>query len=179
MRLFIALELPQQTKQNLTRSAEQFRQLANGGNFIPQQNYHVTLHFLGEVAPTDVIYIQSAMDLCKNLVAPQVAISKFALLRGDIVCAKLKQNAQLDELHNTLGNALEQRNFDVEHSAYRPHVTLIRKQSFTLPFSEVTKSVDVFNKPFVATNITLYQSFLTPQGAEYKPLYTVTLKENE
>ena len=52
MRIFVAAELPQKTKENLARSAEQMKHFAEKGNFVPMQNYHITLHFLGEVAET-------------------------------------------------------------------------------------------------------------------------------
>ena len=180
MRVFIALNLPQKTKDNLERSANEFKALSNGGNFIPKDNYHLTLHFLGEVAPSDLIYVQSAMDGVKNLPAPELSVSQFTVLRAsDIVCAKLKQSPALTTLHDSLGEKLEEHGFVVEHRAYRPHVTLIRKKNFSLPFSEVTKSVNVYNMPFNATELTLYESVFTASGVTYRELYTVTLPTQE
>ena len=177
MRVFIALNLPQKTKDNLERSAGEFKSLATGGNFIPKENYHLTLHFLGEVAPSDLTFVQSAMDGVRDLPAPELAVSQFTVLRAsDVVCAKLRQSQALTALHDELGARLEQHGFEVEHRAYRPHVTLIRKKSFAQPFSEVTKSVHVYNMPFVATELTLYESVFAASGVTYRELYTVTLK---
>lgn len=176
MRVFVALKLPDKTKDNLARSAEQLRHFDCGGSFIPKDNYHVTLHFLGEVAASDLIYVQSAMDAVADMPAPTVAISQLSVLRAsDIVCAKFRKDKMLTELHEALAQKLEEQGFTVEHRAYRPHVTLVRKYKFSLPFSEVTKSVDVYNAPFVADEIVLYQSELTKFGAVYTPLYTVKL----
>lgn len=180
MRIFVALELPEKTKDNLARSAEQFRQFATKGRFTERQNYHVTLHFLGEVAESDLIYVQSAMDGIKDLPAPVIALHQFSVLRGgDIVCAKIRQNGDLTVLHDKMGELLENNGFDVEHRAYRPHITLIRQYGFSLPFSEVTKSVDVFNKQFAATEVVLYQSVLDRSGPTYTELYRVSLKPQE
>ena len=177
MRVFVALDLPQKTKDNLERSANEFKSLANGGNFTPKENYHLTLHFLGEVAPSDLTFVQSAMDGVRDLPAPELAISQFTVLRAsDVVCAKIRQCAALTTLHDELGERLEQHGFVVEHRAYRPHVTLIRKKNFSLPFSEVTKSVNVYNKPFYATDLTLYESVFTSSGVTYRELYKVVLK---
>lgn len=177
MRVFIALDLPQKTKDNLERSAEEFKALSAGGSFVKKENYHLTLHFLGEVAPSDLTFVQSAMDGVKDLPAPELAVSQFTVLRAsNVVCAKLRQNKPLEVLHDELGARLEQHGFVTEHRAYRPHVTLIRKKSFALPFSEVTKSVHVYNKPFVATDLTLFESVFTHDGVEYRELYKVTLK---
>ena len=180
MRVFVALELPQKTKDNLERSSKQFAELSNGGNFVPKDNYHITLHFLGNVAASDLIYIQSAMDSIAHLPAPELAVTQFAMMRtNDIVHAKLRQSAELIALHDALGDKLEECGFEVEHRAYRAHVTLIRKKSFVLPFSEVTKSVKVYNMPFVATNVVLYESLLSSNGASYNELYRVVLRPNE
>ena len=180
MRIFIALELPDKTRENLARSVAQMKNFATKGNFAPTENYHVTLHFLGEVAEHDLIYVQSAMDKISNLAAPECALAQFAVLRGNgIICAKLRQNGALTELHDRLGEQLELNRFDVEHRAYRPHVTVLRNFAFELPFSEVTKSVDVYNKPFLATEVVLYQSVLSQSGATYRELYRVSLKKPE
>ena len=178
MRIFIALEIPQRTKDNLARSAMQFRQLATAGNFVATQNYHITLHFLGEVAESDLIYVQHAMDGIRNLPAPTLSLLQFVTLRGsDATVARLKNCPALVELHDKLGERLEQNGFTVEHRAYRPHITVCRKAKFTLPFAEVTKNVDVFNAPFIASKVVLYQSVLSKDGPTYTPLYTVTLRE--
>ena len=88
MRVFIALNVPDKMRDNLERSASQFKDLATGGSFTPKDNYHVTLHFLGNVQPSNLIYIQSAMDAVKHLPAPRLAISQFAVLRAsNVACA--------------------------------------------------------------------------------------------
>ena len=176
MRLFIALDLPERTADNLERSASQLKQLSIGGRFVAKQNYHLTLHFLGEVAESDVMYVQAAMDEIRNLLAPTLAVLQIAMMRtGDLVYAKIKNAPELITLHEKLGSALENLRFAVEHRAYRPHVTLARKATFSLPFSEVTKNVTVFNAPFCANKVVLYASALGSDGPTYTPLYTITL----
>lgn len=120
------------------------------------------------------------MDAIKSLPAPRLAISQFAVLRAsDIVCARFNKNANLTTVHDTLADNLEKMGFTVEHRAYRPHVTMIRKYAFSLPFSEVTKCVDVYNKPFDAPEIVLYESVFEQDGVTYNPLYSVTLPIEE
>ena len=179
MRIFVAVELPDKTKDNIVRSIEQLKNFAVRGRFVERNNLHLTLHFLGEVAERDLIFVQSAMDGIRDLPAPQIALQQFAVLRGsDVVCAKIRQqNNTLTTLHDKLGEILEANRFDVEHRSYRPHITVARKFAFSLPFSEVTKNVDVYNKPFAATEVVLYQSILNSDAPIYKELYRVSLKE--
>ena len=179
MRVFVAVELPDKVKDNIMRSVEQLKHFTTRGKFVERENLHVTLHFLGEVASHDLIFVQSAMDGIRHFPAPQIALQQFVSLRGsDVVCAKIRQQSDtLSLLHDNLGKLLEENRFDVEHRAYRPHVTVLRKPAFSLPFSEVTKNVDVFNKPFAATEIVLYQSILNNDAPVYKELYRISLKE--
>ena len=178
MRVFVAIELPDKTKENILRSIEQLKSFAVRGRFVEKSNLHLTLHFLGEVAERDLIFVQSAMDGIRHMPAPQIALHQFVILRGsDVVCAKIRQQDNaLTELHDRLGELLEAHRFDVEHRSYRPHITVARKQAFSLPFSEVTKSVDVYNKPFAATEVVLYQSILSGDAPIYKELYRVSLQ---
>ena len=74
MRIFIALNIPDKTRDNLERSASQFKDLATGGSFTKKENYHITLHFLGNVEESDLIYVQSAMDGIRHLPAPKLSI---------------------------------------------------------------------------------------------------------
>ena len=48
MRLFIAIELPRSFKQELARVQKEVKQVSCGGRVVPQENFHITLHFIGE-----------------------------------------------------------------------------------------------------------------------------------
>lgn len=178
MRVFVALCLPQKTKDNLARSAEQMKHFSTRGNWVPADNYHVTLHFLGEVLSSDLLYAISAMDKLKDLPSMTLALDKFSVWRGsDVICCKLRRDRALEHLQSQLGEHLEQNGFDVDHRAFRPHVTVCRKGAFELPFSEVTKGVDVYNSPFEASDVVLFQSVFTQSGVEYKELYRISLQK--
>ena len=77
MRLFIAITLPQQTKLNLVRNIEQLKAFATSGNFVSEDNLHITLHFLGETPESQLIYIQSAMDKLKGMEKPKALFSGY------------------------------------------------------------------------------------------------------
>ncbi len=174
MRVFIAIDIPQKTKDNLERSARQFSDYAAKGRFTVKDNYHLTLHFLGNVAENDLIYVQSALDSVQDMSAPELSITQFATLRAsNVVCAKFRKDEKLTLLHEKLGAKLEESGFNVEHRAYRPHVTIIRDYKFTLPFSEVTKNVDVYNIPFVADRINLYESVFGENGVTYRKILVI------
>ena len=48
MRLFIAIDLPRSFKAELARIQKEVKGISCGGRFVPQDNFHITLHFIGE-----------------------------------------------------------------------------------------------------------------------------------
>ena len=72
MRLFIALEFSRKTRQSLSASAEVLRQICDKASLTREENFHLTLVFLGEIPPDRVKDIRAAMDEC---VAPPVRVS--------------------------------------------------------------------------------------------------------
>lgn len=178
MRLFVALNLPQYAVSSLQRCVDSLQPYLVEGRVTDSQNYHITLSFLGEVDENNLIYIQSAMDKVKDMSAPQLSFAGLINMRSsDIACAKIKKNADLVALQSNLADALEQRGFSVEHRTYRPHVTLIRKYKFSLPFAEAIKYAELSNRPFDCPTITLFQTVFGSGGVTYRPLYTVNLAE--
>src|SRR5690348_4241579 len=54
MRLFTAIELPEQVRGTLSEWARQWKLRYRGASWVRPENFHVTLKFLGEVAEADV-----------------------------------------------------------------------------------------------------------------------------
>lgn len=179
MRLFIALPLTQCATKALQRCTDSLAPHLTSGRIVDSDNYHITLSFLGEVSENNLIYIQSAMDAIKAMPAPTLSFVGLGNIRSsEIVCAKLKKSDKLFDLQSALANELEQRGFAVEHRAYRPHVTLIRKYKFDLPFAEAVKYAQLSNMPFQCDEVTLFETIFGSGGVNYRPVYTVKLPSN-
>lgn len=176
MRLFIALDIPQKQKDLLEKSVQQLKPFAVKGTYVPKENYHITLQFLGEVEFSRVLYLQNLLDELKSFRVIDTANDQIAHWRAaDLVCAKYTCGKALKEVFAFLGENLKQNGYFCEERKFVPHITLMRRPIFTMPFTEIKKSVDVFNKPFVASEVKLYSSELKSGGAEYTELYGVTL----
>ena len=61
MRTFIAIELEEETKAQLAEVQAEAEKLCRRGNYTPKENFHLTLHFLGEVQEEDLDYLQEAI----------------------------------------------------------------------------------------------------------------------
>lgn len=123
MRLFIAIELPRSFKQELARVQKEVKQMSCGGRFVPQENFHITLHFIGE-----------SDDLAGAVAAMREAargIRTFTLHLGKYDCfdkngsktSFLHVKGELDELdrlYESLQSALYDNGFSRERKRFRP-----------------------------------------------------------
>lgn len=181
MRLFLAFKLPQTAVSYLEKIQAQLKPYTKKGSFVPPNNFHLTLKFLGEVYPDKLYSLYGLLDDVKEYACPTFSIQQISTLRAaDIVCAKLKYDEGAAKIEKHMTDMLEKVGFTVEKRAYVPHVTLMRRYAFDLPFSEIVKNITVYNKPFCCDEIKLYSSLLSNGSAPlYSELYSVKLKEEE
>lgn len=180
MRTFIAIKLPDEAVSNLIKMQNQLEPFARRGSFTPEENLHVTLKFLGDVSVDTVQRVMRSMDKLGGYLAPQMSFQQVSTLRAaDVVVAKLKSQPQLFEMEKLLTYEMDRLGITAERRIYTPHVTLMRHYAFDLPFTEVAKSVKVFNKPFIADEICLFETQFNDRApVSYNEMYCIKLPHN-
>jgi 2'-5' RNA ligase len=130
MRLFIAIDFPDEVKDTLYSLSEKLRAQSRQGNFSRRENQHLTLSFLGETGKVDKI--QRAMDRAAGgaFSLETGRLGRFRRDGGDVWWIGLKENPPLTALQKRLSSLLEQEGFPQEHREYRPHLTLGRQVLF-------------------------------------------------
>ncbi len=173
MRLFIAIELPRSFRQELARVQKEVKQLSCGGRFVPQENFHITLHFIGE-----------SDDLAGAVAAMREAvrgIRTFTLHLGKYDCfdrngsktAFLAVKGELDELgrlYESLQCALYDNGFSRERRRFRPHITLGRSVEQDALVTEELKALSP-NASMTVAGITLFESVRQDGKVAYQPLH--------
>jgi 2'-5' RNA ligase len=154
LRLFVALELPAAFKEALARVMEELRRAgASGLRWVRPEGIHLTLKFLGSVAPARLPAIEAALQ--------QAVPSPFTL------------TLTLDQL-GTFGGPTRTR--VVWAGVSGPHLTLARVADNASPaerrrISELVQAVRLPPlAPLPFTEVSLMQSFLQPGGAVYQCL---------
>ncbi|MDO5297728.1 MAG: 2'-5' RNA ligase family protein [bacterium] len=66
MRLFIAINFDEATKEAAAASAKLLQQHSLRGNFSSRDNYHITLAFLGETERRRLPKVREAMENCQG-----------------------------------------------------------------------------------------------------------------
>lgn len=189
MRTFIAIELPEIIQKRLYESAENIRQVLprHAVRWIPAENIHLTLKFLGEISEHN---LEILSPLLSQSVAQQppffMDIQDFGvfphLKRPRVIWAGIRApkalhtlQAEIDKTTATLGYAADKRPFS-------PHLTLGRLREPVSPGNVqiLRNALQEYALPPLGsihiTQVTLFKSVLTRQGAIYTPLYHYSLK---
>jgi 2'-5' RNA ligase len=156
MRLFIAIPLPPDITRALAAARAELEAHGATGRFIPRENYHITLHFLGE---TDALKdITDAMREAVRDIKPFVLrLREYGSFKTDgshtgfvnVTC----DSDELNRLYESLESALWERGFSKNRGRLTPHITLGRKiegdEEFVLPPKKTA---------FTANAVVLYES---------------------
>jgi len=125
MRLFVAILLPQEIKDNIST----LRGGIPDARWIAAENAHVTLAFIGEVQGPEMADISLALGRI-NYPAFDIEIDGVGVFgsskRPRILWAGVKPQKTLTLLHQKIVTAIESTGAKVDDRRFRPHITLAR-----------------------------------------------------
>ncbi|MBQ6570587.1 MAG: RNA 2',3'-cyclic phosphodiesterase [Clostridia bacterium] len=180
MRLFIAIGFDNAAKKELAGSTLLLKNACERGSFSRDENFHLTLVFLGEIERVKLKTITDVMD--STAVSPfEMKIAGFSRFRrddGDILLRRLEYPAELTELHAQLYSALKVKGFTLESRKFSPHITLARRAVLARGVSLESLS-DVIEPICVKVDsIYLMRSDRTGGMLTYTPLHKTVLKKD-
>ena len=170
MRLFVALELPHALRSRLTRLAAGLP----GARWLPPENYHLTLRFLGEMPGHRAEELDGALHALRgrrfSLTLSGVGVFEKAG-RPQALWAGVERNPQLEHLQNKIETAVQRVGFAPERRRFAPHVTVARLDN--APPQKLAEWVQAHNllraDPAEMGHFTLFSSHLGKDGAVYTP----------
>jgi 2'-5' RNA ligase len=175
MRLFLAIDLPQEVRAHLIEVRKRLEPALPKIAYTRAENLHLTLKFLGDVEPKRLAALTESLALIK----PQPIELRAAGIecfpsRGPIRIVAAAMSGTVPPLR-ALVEAIEQRckylGFEKEQRAYRPHITLARARpvistKFRTAAEQVTQ--DLWPGPsFSVPEFVLMDSQLSPEGSKY------------
>ena len=125
MRLFLGIKLPPAVAEYLYPIGREIAK-TRGGNPTQERNYHLTLHFLGDVSPEAVIRAMHASAPSPAFFLRLSEAGSFRHGNREVCWAGVKVTADLIRLHLSLSQALLSEGLQSEDIPYRPHITLCR-----------------------------------------------------
>jgi len=123
MRLFIAIRFTSEIKNELTRFQNDLKRNGLAGRFVPVENLHLTLAFIGEYPnPDDVLDVLE-----------QVPFTPFDLSLGsagqfgDLYWCGIDNAIGLEAYVRRLRRALAESGIPFDKKKFSPHITLVRR----------------------------------------------------
>ena len=170
MRLFIGIGLPPELREKLASAARTLLAHRDHIRWTPPENLHLTVSFLGQVAPDRIAAIEQALT---GIHSPPLSLElngAGAFPRAGILYAQIKPTPALVSLANQVFRAMETCGFPREQRPYTPHITLARIKNSGSNLHLREPSDPAFHQRFETHELHLYESLTLPQGAQYKVL---------
>lgn len=171
LRLFVAVPLPEMIRTRL--------QLLCGGlpgvRWVPPENFHITLRFIGEVDGGTCHDIDASLA---GIRAPRFSLTlagvgHFGNGRSvRAIWAGVEKEPGLHHLHDKVESAIVRAGQPAEGKKFTPHITLARPK-VPPPVNKLQSFLaanNLFRTPaFEVTQFTLFSSFLGSESANYRP----------
>lgn len=123
MRLFVAIQLSDELKTSLTGMMHELKKAGVKGSFVPTNNLHLTLAFIGETKETPAV-----KDALKTVQYKPFRLSLTeAGSFGDLIWVGLKGSQGLAGAVKAVRDALDAAGIEYDRKKFVPHITLVRK----------------------------------------------------
>ena len=165
-RLFVAIDIPEAIRNALTRLAGELP----AARWVPEEQLHLTLRFIGEVGPQTCSAITGALS---GLSFPRFSLALSGVghfppgKHPRVLWVGMEPNDALTRLHQEVELALLSTDIAPDERRFSPHLTLARLKD-TAPGAVSwfeARHAELAFPPFEVSEAVLYSSVLTNQGA--------------
>ena len=181
IRLFIALDIPDEVKENIYTILKTVPHYSSEFRWEPKEKIHLTLKFIGDIPEESLEDIISEIDFAKEFSTFNCTISKFGFFFKDnnpaILWCNFETDDQIISLTKELNVRLRKYGIEDEKQKFKGHLTLLRiKKRVSEDFIISFKEFKFEPIQFKCNTISLIQSLLKISGSEYKVLKIYELK---
>src|SRR5947207_4238417 len=184
MRIFVALDLNEETRTRIQQFVDEVRSFAPNARWIPPESLHITLKFIGEKPDVLVKQIDSALG---SLTVPPFRITFngtgfFPTPRAArVFCTGIEAEPGLAELARKIADSLVELGIPKEQRSFSPHLTLARASAgsgapgwrkgdkLNRQFAYLQQRLEQSPPPnfgtMAAQEFFLYKSQLSPKGS--------------
>jgi 2'-5' RNA ligase len=172
----VAVDVPQSVKADLAAAMSSFRDLVPGARWTRENQWHVTLKFLGATWPRLLDEVRGAV---RNVALAsrvfETGLTAFGVFptpsRARVMWAGL---SDADGLFRQMVGLLDESlstHFEPEKRSFTPHLTVARLN----PPRDLREAAGfigtpIASEPWAVAELVLYRSHLSPKGATYEAL---------
>ncbi len=183
-RIFIAVELDSNLREKIVDLEGRLAQAGARLHWIPPENLHFTVRFLGEITPAQLAQVKLATRAVAAEGSPfQVTLGGVgafpSIQRPQVVWVGVREGADnLAGLSARLDEALAREHFPREDRPFVAHLTLARVRDRRL-WGDLVRAVTGFRETAVGVQevraLAVMESHLHPRGARYSLVEEVLL----
>src|SRR5271165_4971847 len=185
MRLFVALDIDAAIRDRIAEFRNQMRQLAPDVRWVEPETFHVTLQFLGETKKLDDIQRALRQVTAAPLELAFRNTGFFPTPKSPrVFWVGIEADERLQELASSIAKVLQPLGFEGHSGPFQPHLTVARAGSGrprpvpgerSAPgLQQVRAKLETLPSlefgTMAAREFCLYESKLSPAGAQYKKL---------
>jgi len=184
LRCFIAVTLPASLKQSVGKMIGSLRDAGADIKWIPEENLHLTLKFLGATGEEKIGEIAGAL---RKKISPHrpfyITIGGVGCFPGGrhprVIWVGIQEYGPLEDIYRAAEDVMAQFGYPPEDRPFSPHLTIGRVRSGKR-LAEGLKRLEEFRTvgfdEFEVKGVTLMKSELKPGGAEYSSLAEIPLE---
>ena len=189
LRAFIAVELPLPLREAVCKATAPLQgDIGSVVRWVPMQNMHLTLKFLGDVSLANVEMLSEMLraeaDLFPCFELRLNGLGSFPnLKRPRVLYIGIQAPATLQALQRGIDSASRRLGYESEERGFSPHLTIGRVKQTITPTEQQTvrRALEAARIDALGTarvdSVHLFKSDLKPTGSVYTRLYSAPLKK--
>jgi 2'-5' RNA ligase len=191
LRAFIAVEIPLEIREAVGKAtAPMQKAIGSVIRWVPTENMHLTLKFLGDVSPSNVEMLSQMLraeaDMFHCFDLRLSGLGAFPnLKRPRVIYIGIQAPAMLEALQRGIEAASRRLGYESEERGFSPHLTIGRlKHASRVTAAEqqsIRRALEETRIDLLGTarvdSVHLYKSDLKPTGSVYTRLYSAQLKK--
>jgi 2'-5' RNA ligase len=173
LRLFVAIEIPDGVKDTVEEAFAPWQEAFPEARWVPRENLHVTLKFLGRTWPRLVDWVPEQVE------AAAADVSRFrarlrgvgsfpSAKRGRALWAGFEDMDPISDLAAEIEGALVDE-FSAEKRPFHPHLTVARSDP-PLKLSTAYSGTELVSEDWEVDHVVLFRSRLGRPAPRYEPL---------
>jgi len=189
LRTFIAVDIPSHIQQLIRQRIEPLRKSLGAAlvRWVAPESIHLTLKFLGDVAPGSIQMLSQMLSAEADQVrAFDIQINGLGCFpspkRPRVLLIGIQAPAELEALHRGIESACARLGYEAEQREFSPHLTIGRVRQ-DIPAAGQQKIRGALEASVIdalgtarVDSVHLYKSDLKPGGSVYTKLFSAPLK---
>ncbi len=184
IRTFIALDLSKETQQELARIVDELKPSEANVKWVRPASIHLTLKFPGNITEDKIDPIAKKLEEIASTFSPfDIVLENIGVFpswsRPSVVWVGIGEGSRaIKDIARKVEDALVLEGFEKETREFRPHLTIgrVKNAKNKNKLKELAGSLEVKPIPSHISNIVLYKSTITKEGAEYTSLRTFSFR---